>query len=739
MKPLSFLRCGAVGVTLFLLARVGAFAEGAVYLDPGQPIDQRIDDLISQMTLEEKASTLYYKGAANARLHIPNWGGWNQCLHGVWSKQPTTLFPISTAAGATWDPDLIHEEATAISDEARALYNIQAPGVQGQPHGLVYRSPVVDLSRDPRWGRIQESFGEDPYLVSRIGVAFVQGLQGDDPKYLKLAATLKHFTLNNQEKDRGRLKAIVDERSLMEYWTIPFKASVIEGHARSIMAAYNAINGEPGAVNKFLLTDVLRGQWGFDGFVTSDLGGINQLVSQHKITDKKEVAVALALQAGCDYDDEEYRDGIPVAVRTGLLPESVLDQALRRVLRVAFQLGAFDPPSDIPYAKIPASVINSPEHRALALKFEREACVLLTNKDHFLPLDKGSLKTLAVIGPASEKPETGNYYDGPKPTVVSPLDGLQNRLGTDVTVLTAKGCGFLAHPATDPAEIEQAVQTAKQADAVILFLGTNLKVEAEARDRTDIALPSAQEQLLEAVVRANPKTVVVLSNAGPLSVKWAKENAAALVEAWYGGEEAGNAIADILLGNINPGGRLPYTMYESLDQIPPQSDYDVSHGFTYMYLTGTPLFPFGHGLSYTAFAYENLKLSAPKIVPDGTVTISLDVTNTGKLGGDEVVQLYLHQQASEVKQPIKKLVAFRRIRLGAGRKETVTFELPAAALALYDIAEHRFIVHPGLFDIMAGSSSEDIRLRDRLEVTAEAANVMTTNWRDFFFCKSFKN
>lgn len=719
-------------VLVFLTVVIGtdqATSKTPVYLDPTQPLENRIEDLVSRMTLEEKAMALFHNAPSNERLGIPAWSGWNQCLHGVWSKQPTTLFPVSIAMAATWDTALVRMVADAISDEARALYNIGAAGPRGK-HGLVYRGPVINISRDPRWGRIQECYGEDPFLTSRIGVAYVQGLQGpaeggseqtglrSDPKYLKVASTLKHFAVNNQEEGRTSLSAQVSERMLHEYWLPHFRACVVEGRARSLMAAYNAINSTPCAVNKLLLTDILRGQWGFDGFVVSDLGGIGHLMRDHRFTTKPEEAVAKALLAGCDYDDEQYRDAIPAAVRAGLVSEEIVNRSLTRVLRVAFQLGVFDPPEMVPFSKIPASVIDSPQHRELALKTEREAIVLLSNKDSFLPLDKHKIKSVAVVGPVAEHPEYGNYF-GAAPSRVGPLEGIKNKVGASAEVLFAAGCGMLVG---NPTDIKKAVETARQADMVILCLGTNGKVEAEGRDRQDIGLPPVQEQLLQAVCMANSKTVLVLLNAGPLSVRWAKDNVPAILEAWYPGEEGGTAIADVLFGDYNPGGKLPYTVYDSTDQLPPQTEYDITKGFTYMYFTGRPLFPFGHGLSYTEFRYVNLQVSPEQIPANGQVTVSVEVENIGNRAGDEVIQLYIHDVQCSVKRPIKELRGFERISLKAGAKRIVSFALKGEQLAFYDIKKHNFLVEPGVFDVLVGSSSEDIRCKGRFEVKAGLAD-----------------
>jgi beta-glucosidase len=709
MKRVAIL-CG------LLLCVYGVWAQDAsrpAYLDPSKTTEQRVADLIGRMTLEEKAQQLNHLNVGIPRLKVAAWGGWNQTLHGVWSKQPTTLFPAAIAMGATWDPALVHTITSAMSDEARALYNIGADGPRSK-HGLVFRSPVINISRDPRWGRIQEVFSEDPFLTGRMGVAYIQGLQGDNPHYLKVAATVKHFAVNNVETNRQRLSAEVDERNLMEYWLPHWKAAIMEGHAQSVMASYNAINGAPDAINKYLLTDILRGQWKFDGFVTDDLGGVNLLVAAHHITEDAVAATAEAIKAGCDSDDAQYETNIPLAVKRGLLQTADVDRALARVLRVGFRLGAFDPPEMNPYSRISADVIRSPEHLKLSLQTALESMTLLSNRNNFLPLKKENVKSVAVIGPAGDAAfETGNYYGTPA-RKVSPLQGLKEALGSDVKVEYEQGSGFTE--AADPVMIARAVDLARTSDVAILFLGTNLRVEAEGRDRRDLNLPGAQQQLMEAVYAANPKTVLVLMNAGPLAVTWANDHLPAILDAWYPGEAGGTAIAQVLLGDYNPGGHLPYTVYASLDGVPPQNEYDVSKGFTYLYFKGVPLYAFGHGLSYTQFKYSNLKLSQVKTNATGEVNVSFDLQNAGTRAGSEIAQMYVHQVKSNVVQPIKSLRGFQRVLLEPGETKHVTIALPASQLSYYDVT-HRFIVAPGMFNVMIGSSSDDIRLRAGLEIT----------------------
>jgi beta-glucosidase len=573
---------------------------------------------------------------------------------------------------------------------------------------------VINISRDPRWGRIQECFGEDPYLAGRITVAYEQGLQGNHPKYLKVASTLKHFAVNNVETDRHSLSATVPERILMEYWLPHWKAGIVEGHAQSVMASYNQLNGVPNIANKYLLTDVLRGLWNFDGFVVSDLGGVNSsLVQGAHITDKIEVAAARAIEAGCDLDDNFYENSLAGAVRSGLISEEIVNRALTRVLRVAFRLGAFDPPEMVPFSKITAEVIDSKPHRDLALKTALESIVLLRNHDSFLPLDRTKLKSIAVIGPQADSFETGNYF-GAKPRIVSPVEGLRAKLGAAVKVEYAAGCDMV-EPAK-PGEIEQAADLARKSDVAILFLGTNLKVEAEGRDRKTLNLPGSQEQLLEAVYKANPKSIAIVMSGGPVSLQWAAANVPAILAAWYPGEEAGTALASVLFGDYNPAGRLPYTVYDSLDQIPPQDEYDVTKGFTYLYFTGKPQFAFGHGLSYNTFRYSELRITPGSIAPDGRMTVSANIQNTGARAGDEVVQLYVHDVEASVKRPIKELRGFQRVSLNPKETRQVTFTLPASELAFYDVKTKSFVVEPGAFDIMVGSSSQDIRLSGKLQV-----------------------
>lgn len=708
------------------------------FRDTSRPVEQRITDLIGRLTLEEKAQQLNHTNTGLPRLGIAMWGGWNQTLHGVWSKQPTTLFSIPTAMGATWDPELVHSVAEAMSDEGRALYNAHAEGPRTR-HGLVFRSPVINISRDPRWGRIQEVFSEDPFLTGRMGVAYVRGLQGDDPNHLKLAATVKHFAVNNVETGRQHLNAVVDERSLFEFWLPHWHDAITEAHAQSVMSSYNAINGTANAVNHYLLTDILRTKWGFDGFVTDDLGAValltgarpsnNQETGQH-VSEDPVRAAAMAIKAGNDSDDGEFETNLPLAVKRGLLTENELDGALRNVLRVGFRLGAFDPPQDSPYSRIGMDVVRSAEHLKLSQTLTQESMTLLSNRQSFLPLKREEIHSVAVIGPAGgEEYETGNYFGTPlhKTSVVA---GVKELLGRAIRVEYERGTGFVE--AADAKAIEKATELARRSDVVVLCLGTNLRVEAEGRDRRDLNLPGAQEQLLEAVQAANPKTALVLLNAGPLAVTWANEHLPAILSAWYPGEFGGSAIARVLFGLDNPGGHLPYTVYANLDGVPPQNEYDVTKGFTYLYFKGVPLYPFGHGLSYTRFSYGNLTIEPRASGPAARseLQVSFELRNVGDRSGVEVAQLYTHQQKSSVPQPIKSLRAFQRVTLEPGEAKIVHLRVPVQQLAFYDVGAHDFRVDPGIFDILVGSSSDDIRLRGTADVKGEPQSPRKADsWR----------
>ena len=734
MTPRPRLRSSLVLSLLVLLAPLTRAADPvpAPYLDPARPVDERVTDLIGRLTLEQKAALLNHKGSTVTVDGRPILSDrWNQCLNGVQWDRPTTLFPTCIAMAATWNTDLVQNQiARVLSDEARAIYNgwHLDPKAKGEHKGLIYRAPVINIERNPYWGRNHEAWGEDPFLTGRMAVAYVRGLQGDDPERLKLAATLKHYAVNNVEIDRTKLDAKVSERMLREYWLPHFRDAVVEGKAQSLMASYNAINGTPNNINRWLLTDLLKDEWKHEGFVVSDLGGVKTMVEGHERGKMTYVdAVAKSLMAGCDFSDKEFEQHIPAAVREGKLTAERLDDALARVLRTRFRLGEFDPFESGPYSKISPDVINSAVHRAVAREAARQSIVLLQNRDRLLPLDKTKIKRIAVLGPLADQVNV-NDYNGALPATVTPLEGIRDGAGAGVEILHSvgariggKGGAWVKVPdesRIDPKiALASAVALAKQADVAIVFVGTHSGIEHEGRDRETLGLTGTQEELVLAVAAANPRTIVVEMSAGPLVVPRIKDRVPALLQAWWPGEEGDHAIADILFGDVNPAGRLPHTVYASESQVPPIDEYDITQGFTYMYLKNAPLFAFGHGLSYTTFGYSNLRLSEKNIRSDGTVTVSIDVQNTGKRAGDEVAQLYIREVKPVVKRPAKELRGFQRVTLAPGEKRTLTFTLPAEKLAYWDESTHAFVVNPGAFELLVGASSEDIRETARIDVS----------------------
>lgn len=722
-----------LGVLLFL--STGAVSQSIgiqnkpAFLNQELSTDVRVADLMGRLTLEQKAQLLNHRGKT---LTVDGFSiradQWNQCLYGVKWTEPTTNFPISIALGATWDTALIHRVATVISDEARAIYNgwKQDPEFRGEHKGLIYRSPVINISRNPYWGRINEIFGEDPYHTGRMGVAYVQGIQGNDSHYLKLASTLKHYAVNNVETDRMKLSATVPERMLYEYWLPHFKDCIVEGKAQSVMASYNAINGVPNNINKLLLTDILKKQWGHEGFVVSDLGGVRTMVEGHQQRRMSyEEAVGRSIMAGCDFSDAEYEKYIPEALHKGYLTEERLNDALRRVLQVRFRLGEFDDFKSVPYSNISPEIIGCREHRQLSLEAARKSIVLLKNEKNLLPVDKNGIKRIAVIGPYADLFNQGNYGGVPDHPV-KPLQGIRNAVGPGVEVLYCKGAqitpvmvrkGRPVPPRFDKeAELKKAVDMAKRSDMVFLFVGTTADIEVEGRDRKTLALPGNQSELIEAVYDVNKKVVVVLMSAGPLAVPEVKKYIPAIVQGWWPGDEGGNAIADVLFGSYNPGGKLPYTIYASDSQVPSIDEYDISKGFTYMYLKQKPLYAFGHGLSYSAFRYSDLQISSSAASVEDTVSICLKVKNTGSRTGDEVVQLYVKDVKAKVIRPDKELRGFIRITLQPDEERIVRLNLPVKSLAFYDESIGDFFVEPGSFEILLGSASDDIRLRTKLVV-----------------------
>jgi beta-glucosidase len=852
---------GRVGLGLWLIAGSWGCATKhpafPVYKDPDQPLETRVEDLIGRMTLEEKISQMMNGAAAIPRLDVPAYNWWNEGLHGVARAGLATVFPQAIGLAATWDTDLMLRVATVISDEARAKHHEFARrGLRGMYQGLTFWSPNINLFRDPRWGRGMETYGEDPYLTGRMGVAFVRGLQGEDPRYLKTVATPKHYAVHSgPEPDRHAFDAEIDRRDALESYLPHFRACVEEAKAFSVMCAYNRLWGEACCGSPKLLTDILRKEWGFEGYVVSDCDAVDDIRAGHKLAATEAEAAALAVKSGTDLNCGSAYKALLEAVHLGFVSEKDIDASVTRLFKARFKLGMFDPENRVPFAAIPYAVVDSEPHRALALEAARKSIVLLKNDHGLLPLAK-TLGTVAVIGPNADEVEVllGNYNGTPSHPV-TPLQGIRDKLGEPGRVLYALGCDWAANmpalnvvppsafvteeggrlrpglkgeyfdnrdfrgepmfiridpgidfkwgdgspdPRFDPdnfgvrwtgllvapesgtyrlgaegfngfriafdgrpfvrfngsheprktyekvhlvrgrsykIEIEYfersgdawiqllwkvpggdpkaaALDAARRAEAVILCLGLSPRLEGEEMDvpvegfsggdRLSLGLPAAQEDLMKALAATGKPVVLVLLNGGPVSVPWASEHVPAIVEAWYPGQAAGRALADVLFGDYNPGGRMPVTVYASANDLPPFGDYRM-RGRTYRFFQGKPLYSFGYGLSYTTFRYANLVVPA-EAHKNESIPVSVDIENIGPRAGDEVVQLYIRDVEASVPVPRRSLQGFARIFLNPKECRTIRFRLEPGQLALID-KDMRRVVEPGLFEIAVGGAS----------------------------------
>lgn len=666
-----------------------ASEQKAVYLDASQPVGERVADLISRMTLAEKVTQLRNKAPAIPALQVPEYDWWNECLHGVGRAGIATVFPQAIGLAAMWNTELMAQIANAISDEARAKHHeALRQDVHARYTGLTYWAPNINIFRDPRWGRGQETYGEDPYLTARMGVAFVKGLQGDDPHYLKLVATPKHFAVHSgPEADRHRFDAEVDAYDLNDTYLPAFAACIKEAGAASVMGAYNRTNGEPCCASPTLLQRILRDKWGFTGFVVSDCGAIGDIYRHHQVAPTPEAAAAMAVRAGCDLECGDVYRHLPSAVEQGLITEAEIDTALTRVLTARFRLGMFDPPEHVPYARIPIEVNDCPQHRVLTLQAARESIVLLKNdpwgKGHpLLPLQR-KLKRIAVIGPNADVVDVllGNYNGTPS-AFVTPLQGIRAKVGSDTEVVYAAGCPLNSK---DTSGFAEAVQVAKTSDVAVVVLGLSPRMEGEEGDsdgdRDNLDLPGVQEELLQAVHATGTPVVLVLLAGSALAINWAQEHIPAIVLAWYPGEEGGTALADVLFGDYNPAGRLPVTFYKSVEQLPPFTDYRMD-GRTYRYFRQEPLYPFGFGLSYSAFDYSDLRINPTVAAAGSVVEVVATVKNTGTCAGDEVVQLYITHRNGAKRLPLRQLQGFTRIHLQPGQQQQVRFALQPEQLAV---------------------------------------------------------
>lgn len=682
---------------LTALLAVSAFAAGG-----SCRFSARVEALLSQMTLEEKASQLVSRSPAIPRLGIPEFIWDNEGKHAF-----VSCFPASIGIAATWDPALAGEIASAIADEARATHRalVRSGGVQRY---LCFWAPTINMARDPRWGRVNESFGEDPHLATCLAIPFIRGLQGDDPVYLKTAAGINHFAVYSEERDRHSVDAwLADERLLRDYYLPHFRSAVIDGKAATVGATNNGLNGTPVCANGFLLTRILRDEWGFKGFVFSDSASVEDLYQTRRITRDPARAAAMTVAAGCEINTglaDTHLRHLPEAVRRGLVSEAVVTEACRRVLTVRFRLGLFDPPDNVPYTRIPESVIDSPAHRDLARRAARESIVLLRNEQSILPIRPGVVRRILVAGPRADRPELGRKQTGSSALNVSAFEGLRDRAAKDgITVTYQKESSASAVAAENP--------------DLIVFL-TSL-MEGEVTDRHDLALPPRQEQqLIELIETGRPVVVVLVSGGCVTGERWI-HRVPAILAAWYPGEEGGNAIADVVFGDYNPGGRLPLTFYQNSRDLPDISEFDIRRGLTYQYAATPVNWPFGHGLSYTSFRYSDLRLFGD-LKGDGVLEVEARVTNTGPREGSEVAQLYVGAAAgARGDAPMRRLKGFRKVFLKPGESGMIRWRLGAEDLALHNAALD-FVVEAGRQRIEVGGSSANAPLSAEFRVAEEA-------------------
>jgi beta-glucosidase len=705
------------GLALLALANVDVQAQApAVFRDTKQPLSVRVNDLIKQLSLEEKAQQMLDQSPAIPRLGIPAYSWWNEALHGVGRSAPATVFPQAIGLGATFDDDLALREATAISDEARAVYNAAiAKNHYVKYGGLTFWTPNINIFRDPRWGRGQETYGEDPTLTSRLGVAFVKGLQGNDPKYLKVAACAKHYAVHSgPEKLRHEFNAEASPQDLRETYLPAFRALVKDANVEAVMCAYNSTNGEPCCGNEFLLGQVLRKEWGFRGHVVSDCGALDDLYQGHKVVKTKTEAAALALSRGVDLNCGDTYTKLPDAVRQGLLKETQVDSALAILLRTRFKLGLFDGQNATPYDKLGPEVVNSAAHRALAKEVALKSMVLLKNNG-VLPL-RPDLGKYFVTGPNATSVEAllGNYYgvNGQMSTI---LEGLVSAVQPGSQIEYKQGI-LLDRPNINP--IDWTTGEAKTTDAILVVLGITGVLEGEegesiasahTGDHLDYNLPQNQIDFLKKLRQGSKTPIIAIVTGGsPMNLSEVHELADAVLLTWYPGEEGGNAVADLVFGKASPSGRLPVTFPKSLAQLPAYESYGMK-GRTYRYLDAEPMYPFGYGLSYGKFTYSGVKLSTTKTAKNKPLEVTATVTNAGSMAADDVVQLYLtHPPKSGTQVPLYALKSFKRVNLAPGASTTVKFTLTPEQLALVN-AQGQHVQPNGPVTVWVGGSLPSAR------------------------------
>ncbi|MFT3994005.1 MAG: glycoside hydrolase family 3 C-terminal domain-containing protein [Dysgonomonas sp.] len=720
--------------TFLLLISLCLKSQTYPFQNPDLPIEQRVNDLVSRLSLDEKVNQMLNKAPAIERLGIPEYDWWNECLHGIGrTEYKVTVFPQAIGMAASWDPTLMKNVADAIAEEGRAINNdALAKGNHAIYHGLTYWTPNINIFRDPRWGRGQETYGEDPYLTATIGKAFVEGLQGNDPHYLKAAACAKHYAVHSgPENTRHTFNTVVSPYDLWDTYLPAFKALVTDAHVEGVMCAYNAYEGQPCCGNNFLMQDILRKQWGFEGYVTSDCGAIDDFFRHHKTHINAEYAAADAVINGTDLEcGQAAYKALTDAVASGFISEKQIDESVKKLFTTRFKLGLFDPADKVKYASIPLSVLESDAHKKLASEITRKSIVLLKNEGGLLPLSK-KLKKIAVIGPNADNETTvlGNYNGFPS-TISTPYKAIKNKL-KNTEVIYEKGIDYVeAIDSSSAQKITNLIERVKGVDAVIFVGGISPELEGEEMnvnvegfsggDRTSIVLPKIQTNVLQALYAEKIPVVFVMTTGSAIATPWESEHIPAIINAWYSGQDAGNGIADIIFGDYNPSGKLPVTFYASDKDLPPFNSYTMKNR-TYRYFSGQTLYPFGYGLSYTQFEYSPIDMPE-EIQTDVPVEISVTIKNAGNRDGDEVVQLYISHTDAPAPKPLYALKAFERVSLKAGESRKVTFTLQPDNLTSVD---HNGIakLYPGKKKIYVGSSSPSYTSAQQLPIVEKEFRV----------------
>jgi beta-glucosidase len=710
------------------------------YKDESLSFEERAKDLVSRMTLEEKISQMQHSAPAIERLGIPSYNWWSEALHGVARAGVATVFPQAIGMAATFDEELLQKIGDVVSTEGRAKYHeFQRKGDHDIYKGLTFWAPNVNIDRDPRWGRGQETYGEDPYLTSRLGVAYIKGIQGDDPKYLKAAACAKHFAVHSgPEAERHSFNAVVSQKDLWETYLPAFEAAVLEGDVAGVMGAYNRTNGEPCCGSKTLLLDILRKEWGFKGYTTSDCWAIKDFNENHKVTGSIEESAALAVKNGCDLNCGCAYASLMKAYNQGLIEEKDIDLAVYHLMLIRMRLGMFDDPKHVPFASIPYEANDCEEHKKFSLEVSKKSLVLLKNRDNFLPLDRKKIHSIAVIGPNADSHAAleGNY-NGTASEYVTVLEGIREAVEPGTRVYFAEGCHLYKNSVSGLGEkydrFAEAISAAEHADVAVVCLGLDASIEGEegdtsnefaSGDKLNLKLPGTQEALLEEITKTGTPVILVLMTGSAMAITWADEHVDAIVQAWYPGAQGGRAIASLIFGDYSPSGRLPVTFYRTDEDLPDFKDYAMENR-TYRFFKGVPLYPFGYGLSYTRFEYSKPVLAKDTIAAGSDLEVRTTVKNVGKMESDEIVQMYLKDVEASVRVPNWQLAGFRRVHLKPGESVEVAFTLKARQMALID-DNGNCVLEPGLFRVAVGGSQPDARSAELLGTEVPVAEFTVT-------------